>query len=353
MLLSSFSRALALATCLAPLAAMPCAATGPTKFVIRPITINGNTDFNATSINAAGTIVGTLYDNAASTQTAVEISNGTATALRNPGGSFGPFFPRVVDDAGDVLGYASNTGLGLTDMFLLQAGNFNSAYQAALVEPSDASGVPPLPLGLATNLKVSFDTIYSISGPIGTSYGRPPDYRSVPSQNRYTQVNSINKSGMVAGTAFSLNGISAVYTGKGKTFTTITPPNAKSVIGGYINDANTVAGSYADNANTWHGFTYTGGTVTTFDMPEANNRVTVTGINRSGRVVGVYTDSTGKQQHGFLWNGTTAYSFGKYRAANTVILAIGNKGGIVVSDQNDASTDSYRSESVICRGQGC
>ncbi len=350
--MSSLSREFALATCLTLLAAVPCAAATPVKFVIRPITISGNTDFNATSINAAGTIVGTLFNAKAGTQTAMEISGGIATALPNPGGAFGSFFPRVINDAGDVLGYASNTNLGLTDMFLFQSGNFNTAYQAALVEPSDASGAPPLPLGLTNNLKVSFNTIISMSAPIATNYGRPPHYHTVPAQSRYTHVNSVNSGGMVAGTAFSLNGISSVYTGKGTTFTTITPPNAKSVTGGYINDANTVAGSYEDNANAWHGFTYAGGAVTVFDMPEANTGVTVTGISRSGRVVGVYSDSTGKQ-HAFLWNGNSVYGFGKYPERDTVVIAIGSKHDMVVSAQDNAATNSYRSERVICRGQGC
>jgi probable HAF family extracellular repeat protein len=346
----SLLRAFALAGSAALLATASGAAAELAKFAIKPIAINGNSDFNATAINAAGTIVGALFD-ANGTETGMQISGGTATALPNPGEPFTTFFPRLIDDSGDILGYSNDPALGLTDMFLLQSGMFNTAYTYAVIEPGNATGVPPLPMGLTRNLKVSFNTILTLSAPVATHYGRPPHFQNVPQQDQYTQINSINSAGIVAGIAFSQSGPSAVYTGKGTAFTTITPPNAKSVMGGYINDANIVAGSFVDAANAWHGFTYAGGTVTTFDMPEANSRVTVTGINRAGRVVGVYTDSTGAQ-HAFLWNGSTVYSFGKYRAGHVVVTAIGNKGGMVVSEQ-DPRTGVYRSESVACRGQGC
>ena len=78
-------------------------------------------------------------------------------------------------------------------------------------------------------------------------------------------------------------------------------------------------------------FTYNGGEITTFDMPEAASRVTVTAMNRAGRVVGVYTDSTGAQ-HGFLWNGSLVSTFGKYPAGPPGRRR--NKGGMVVSEQN-------------------
>ncbi len=347
----SRSRALALTCSLALLATAPAATAQPARFAITPIVIDGNTDFDATSINAAGTIVGALFDTKTRTETGMQISGGTAAALPNPTEPFTTFYPRVIDDSGDVLGYSNDPTLGLTDMFLLQSGSFNTAYTYAVVEPGNATGVPPLPMGLAKNRKVSFNIILTLSAPVETNYGRPPKFHNVPRQDQYTQVNSINSAGIVAGIAFSQNGPSAVYTGKGTAFTTIMPPNAASVMGGYINDANTVAGSFVDTANAWHGFTYTGGKVTVFDMPQANSRVTVTGINRAGRVVGVYTDSTGAQ-HGFLWNGSTVYSFGHYRAGRAVTVAIGNKGGMVVSEQ-DPRTSLYRSESVTCRGQGC
>ncbi len=345
-----FLRAFALANALA-LPATAYAAAAPAKFAVRQIAINGNTDFDAASINAAGAIVGALFDAKAGTETGMEISGGTATALPNPGEPFTTFFPRVIDDAGDVLGYAADPGLGLTDMFLLQSGSFNSAYTHAVIEPGNASGVAPLPMSLTGNLKVSFNTILTLSAPVQTNYGRPPKYHNVPRQGEFTQINSVNRRGMVAGIAFSQSGPSAVYTGKGRAFATIAPPNAASVMGGYINDANTVAGSFVDAANAWHGFTYNGGKITVFDMPQASSRIAVTGINRAGRVVGVYTDSTGAQ-HGFLWTGSTVYSFGKYAAGRPVALAIGNSGGIVASEL-DPPTGLYRSDLVTCRGAGC
>ncbi len=348
----ALSQTLPLAAALAVLAAMPCAMAQTETFTVKPIKINGSTNFQATAINNSGDIVGVLYDASAGTQTAMEISGGVATPLANPGGSFGPFFPSQINDGGAVLGYASNSGLGSTEMFLLQSGTFNSAYEAPLVEPGNASGVPPLPLGLTDNLKVSFNTIYSISGPIGTSYGLPPKYHTVPAQNRFTHVNSVNASAMVAGTSYSLNGITAVYTGKDKKITIIMPPNAKSVYGGYINDANTVAGSFEDNDGAWHGFTYAAGTVTTFDMPEASTKVTVNAINRRGRVVGIYADSKGAQ-HAFQWNGTNVSTFGNYLKNAGVSAAISNKGKIVVWSASPGAAETFHSFLVVCRGAGC
>jgi probable HAF family extracellular repeat protein len=345
------SNALPLAA-LAIVAAVPCAFASAPHFTVTPIIIGGNSNFNATSVNSTGTVVGTLFDNTSGTVTGMQITGGTVTALPSPGGPFGPFNPRSINDLGDVLGFATNSGAGATDMFLLQSGTFNTAYQAPLVEPGNASSAPPLPIVLTNNLKVSFNTIISISGPIITHYGVPPNYHTVPQQNRFTHINSVNLSARVAGTAYSFNGISSVYTGKGKTFVTITPPNAKSVTGGYINDAGKVAGSFEDTAGAYHGFIYAAGNITTYDMPVASTSVTVNAINHEGRVVGVFTDSAGAQ-HAFRLSGTTVYTFGQYAGSDTVVVAIGNKGAMVVSDQSAQNPPVYQSETVTCSGRGC
>jgi hypothetical protein len=341
--------------CAAAQPARPCAAAQPASFTLTPISISGNADFDAVGINKSGTIVGTLFDTKAGTQTAMKIVHGkTAVALPNPDTSRGPFMPRAINDAGDVLGYAVNAQIGNTLMFLLQGTAFNTAYSVPLVQPGDAQTVPPLPISLTDNLVVSYNTIYSIDL-VSSSYGRPPKFHSVPPQNRSTHVNSVNASGMIAGISYSLNGITSVFTGRGKMFTAITPPNARNIVGGYINNAGTVAGSFEDNAGAWHGFTYAGGAVTVFDPPlaggAANSMVTVNAINSAGRVVGSYIDSTGAQ-HGFLANGTTAFSFGTYAGADAVSVAINSVGVMVAANQN-ANNSSYQSATVTCSGSGC
>lgn len=338
-------------------AAILCAAITPvvaqtTTFTSQKLSFAGNTNIFATAINASGTIVGTVFDNSAKTQFAFEIAAGTPTTLPNPGGAFGPFVPEEINDLGAILGYAKNSGVGITDLFLLKSASFDAAYQQPLVEPGNAQNDTPLPVSLSNNLKVSFDTIYSITGPIGTHYGLPPHFRTVPPQNRYTHVNSINNVGTVAGIAYSLSGITSVYYGSGKSFTTVVPSGAVSTFGGFINNAGTVAGSYRDAAGSWHGFTDTASTITTFDMPQPATRIAVSAINATGRVVGVFTDSTANQ-HAFLWNGTVATSFGHYAASDTVALAISNRGAIVVSRQLAASAPSYDSYLVHCHGPGC
>lgn len=328
------------------------AAAKQPQFGAKPIVINGNDDFNATSVNAKGVIVGTLFDPTTGAATAEQIQHGTATSLPNPGGSFGAFAPAVINDHGDILGSAKNSSEGLTEMFLLQGGNFNSTYEEPLVEPGDASNAPPLPLWLTNNLKVSFNVIVSISGPIGTDFGRPPHLHHVPPQNRFTHINSINESSTVAGTSYSFNGITAVYLGQGKTYTTITPPNAKNVLGGFVNDSGVLAGSFEDTSNAWHGFTWKNGSFTTFDIPGATGKVTADAINRQGRVVGVYVDSSGNQ-HAFLWNGSAVSTFGKFGASDAVTVAIGNTGIMALSDQANGNGTQYKSYRVICSGTGC
>ena len=335
-------------------AAMPAFAQS-TSLRARLMTLQGDDNINATSVNTKGVIVATVYAGITDAPSGVKIDGKIVTALPAPTG-WGALNPRVINDKGDILGWARHAGSGAlngTDMFLLQSGSFNTAYQSTLIEPgSNISGDMPLPMALTNNLKVSFNTLYSLSGPVGTSYGKPPHFKSVPPLNRFVHVNSINESGMVAGVSYSFSGISSVFEGVAGNFSTVAPPNASRVAGGWLNASGTLAGSFEDTSGAWHGFVYQAGAYTVFDMPEAASTISVNAINDSGRVVGSFIASNGTQR-GFLYNGSVVTAFGRFPGSDTLTLAIGNGGAILLSDEIPASEPKFLSYKVSCAGSGC
>src|SRR5947207_13881887 len=90
------------------------------------------------------------------------------------------------------------------------------------------------------------------------------------------------------------------------TFFSVTDPFAKpgnnTVVSG-INATGQIVGLYTDSLNKTHGFLYTAGTYVTLDVPGATFTDAL-GINSSGQIVGVFVDSNFKG-HSFLFsNGT-------------------------------------------------
>jgi probable HAF family extracellular repeat protein len=324
-----------------------------TKFTTRQIIIAGDDNVQATSINNPGTIVGTLYAGITDAPSGIAINGKTVTTLPAPGGSFGVLYPRAINDNGDILGWARGSIEGNADVFLLQGGTYNTAYQATVIEPGgNANAFLPDPMGLTAKDQVFFNIIVSLSGPIGTQYGRPPHYRSVPSFGRFTVLQSIDSSGIVAGTAFSFNGVRTMFMGRGKNFATVLPPGSTNTAGGFLNNKGALAGSYRDSVG-WHAFVYQGGNYTSFDMPEAAGTVAVTGINNKGRVVGTYTSVANGNIYGFLYNGSTVSSFGKYGGTDNVSVTLNDQGAMVVTRQIQSREPKYLSYRVSCSGTGC
>ena len=341
----------AITATLAAAIAAPFAAHAQTAFHLHPIIVSGNADIDATAINKAGTIVGTLFDTTSNTQSGIALQNGTVTTLAAPySGSAAPI-PRAINDQGDILGYAYE---GVPPhMFLLQGGKYNPNADITLVIEQQA-GPPPLPIGLNRNDAVFYTIIFGLQDPTDPIYGRLAKLHSMPRLMRYQTAHSINNAGMLAGTTFYGNG-SAAFVGKAKKFIELLPPGAKTATGGFVNNLDTVAGAYADSTNTQHGFTYQNGAYTSFDMPEPAQpySVAVTGINDSGRVVGTYTSQATGKQHAFLYNGTAVTAFGKFSRADFITVSINAGGAILLSRQIQQSATNYKSYRVTCDGNGC
>ena len=327
-------------------------AQAQTTFAARRLSVAGNTDLDATAINDHDDIVATLFDTANNTQSGVILHHGTVTTLPNPYGSSGPAIPQAINSRGDVLGYTYEGYEPI--MFLWQAGKYNgSASQIALVIEQQA-GPQPLPIGLNAADAVFYTIITGQQNPTDPIYGKLAHLRSMPYIERNQTAHSINRAGMIAGNAF-YQSQSEVFVGKGKNFTTLLPSGAQSAEGGFVNDMEQVAGIYTDSLNVQHGFVWHSGAYTRFDLPETAQPYTanVTGINDSGRVVGVYTSSSTGMVRAFLYNGTVASAFGGYNSQDVVSVAINNNGTMLVADQIGSSSIDVASYRVTCTGSGC
>ncbi|MGZ3557694.1 MAG: hypothetical protein ACXU97_01170 [Thermodesulfobacteriota bacterium] len=104
----------------------------------------------------------------------------------------------------------------------------------------------------------------------------------------------------------------------------INVPGASSTTVWGINDSGAIVGLYSDSGGV-HGFLYAGGSFTTFYGLSSNTQPH--GINNSGAIVGNYWDSTGT--HGFLYAGGSFTTINFPDAHNTWAQAINDSGDIV------------------------
>jgi probable HAF family extracellular repeat protein len=351
-------RKIALLAALSAGAPMLSAQAQTAKFHLKQLLVAGDDNVQATAINDSGVIVGTVYAGITDVGTGIEIVGNKITTLPAPSTVFTAFNPRAINAAGDIFGWGRNPGLGNAQSFLLQGGTYNTAYEQNVILPSNiAAHVVPQVMGLTDSDEIFFNTITSLSGPLLTQYGIPPNFMSAPPGNRYTLIQSINNAGTIAGTAFSFSGIRTMFEGQGTNFNAVLPPGSINTLGGFLNNTGAIAGSYVDASHVYHGFVYQSGTYTTFDMPVAASEVSVTGINDSGRVVGYYTSGKKPKIHAFLYNGTTVSTFGVFPQFNNVNVVINNSGVMAVSSQwpdlGNGPNNKYVSYRVTCSGAGC
>ena len=352
------SRKIALLAALAACAPGFSAHAKTTRFSLKQLLVAGDDNVQATAINDSGVIVGTVYTGITDAATGISIVGNTTTLLPAPSSVTPAFYPRAINANGDIFGWGRLTGSAAAQSYLLQGTTYNTAYQRPVIEPSNiAADVVPPPMGLTSKGEIFFNTIYSLSGPVGTSYGIPPHFRQYPSMNRFNTIESINNDGIVAGTSFSFSGLRTMYEGQGKNFTQVLPPGSINTLGGFLNNKGAIAGSYIDSTNAYHGFVFQSGTYTTFDMPEAASKVFVTGFSDKGRVVGYYVSVTNPHIHAFLYNGTTVSSFGSFPQYNNVDVVINNHALMAVSSQwpylGNGPINKYVSYRVTCSGVGC
>ena len=103
-------------------------------------------------------------------------------------------------------------------------------------------------------------------------------------------------------------------------------PGAPLTISAGDNDAGQVVGFFQSPTGN-HGFVYTAGTFTQFDVPGAQHTMAAD-INNTGQIVGNYVDSDGFQ-HGFLDSGGTFSTIDVPFANWTDILGMNDLGQIV------------------------
>jgi probable HAF family extracellular repeat protein len=328
------------------------AASSP--IALKRIAIGGNANLQAFAINNHDSIAVTLYDSSSTALGSVVLRGNTATTLPQPNSAFGPPQAQAIDDQGRVLVWARNPNTGVVTMFLYANGAYDPSYDETLEAPlSNNANSPPNPFGFGGANEVFFTYFISFSEPTDGSYGKPSHIRQVPTQATFNTIDSMNKSGIVAGTSYGLSGQGIVFVGAKKDFITLAPPSAKSVIGGYINDSGMVAGTFEDTSGVRHGYVYQSGAYTIFDMPEAASAIAVTAINNNGRVVGTYEGSADGMEHAFLYNGTTVTPFGTWKGYDTPAVAINDKGKMVVRVIKEGKSITYESYRATCTGTAC
>ncbi len=117
-----------------------------------------------------------------------------------------------------------------------------------------------------------------------------------PSGVNGTSPLAINDSGDIVGMSYtSMGGQSFPYSGGSGTFTTLVDPQSGATYYNYvngINDSGVAVGTYIDSSLISHGFSYSNGSYTTIDDPNAPHGTVLNGINNNGDIVGYDVGST-------------------------------------------------------------
>jgi hypothetical protein len=141
----------------------------------------------------------------------------------------------------------------------------------------------------------------------------------------------INNAGMSVGGYTDSSGVGHGYILKGKAFTKLDDPNAKTGTTGASNiqyNGTAVVGAYTNSAGVGVGFLYKGGKFTDVPGPKGNKGTAANAINDTGAIVGNYADSAGVI-HGFLLKSGKYTTLTVPGGLGTVATGINNKGTIV------------------------
>lgn len=208
-----------------------------------------------------------------------------------------------INNSGEMVGGYGTTSSGLGFGWADSGGNFSQII------------VPGTNYTLASGV--------NSSGTIaGSSYiGGAPWNGFVDSNGVYTKidstqtgavstlVNGINNAGALVGEITYNSTLSGPHTGfldVGGVFTTIQPLGAISSDAEGINKSGEIVGGFTDSSGVSYGFLYAGGKYTTIDVPGSSSTNAV-GINNAGEIVGSAT--FGSTTDGFLFTGTSYITF--------------------------------------------
>ena len=328
-----------------------------TKLVLTPIEVGGNVNVQATSISDKGLVTAVLYPTGASAGTGLVIDGSNVTTLPPPDSGTNGVYPIQINDDGKVLGWNGEAPYAIPHLFRysMKTGSYRPSHGIILNKTYTNHGAV-FPLGENSHNDIFINVIVGLNAPVENEYGPIRALQVAPFEGRVSILQSMNNSGVVAGNALEAESdASQVFVGSGSNFIYLTPPGSQSTTGGYVNDSNNVAGAYTDAAGAQHGFVYSAGQYTTFDMPESATGITVTGFNNNGRVVGSYTSTTDSMEHGFIYNGSTVTSIGSFATTGLISVELNKRSDMVLtinSSRNDESPD-YLSYQVSCKGPGC
>ena len=318
-----------------------------TQFTIHQITLPGATSVDATAISDDSAVLGNETD--ANGEHGFLFSQRKLTLLPStvPNCSVSAaIYPSSINRRGVIAG--AEICAGLTTTFLYYNGSYLQRYTGM------GTGSRRLYVGLKENGTIVFNRLADSGRYDAYIFRRWP--RRIADARKFSIVHSINAHGTPAGTTFKGCGIEGhcVFFGSVHNsytrFRTIYPPGAVTASGGYINDHGQVAGTYSTSqGGPLSGFVYSGSQYATFNMPGRADELVLSGMNDSGRVVGVYATSGGPQ-HAFLYNGSTVTNIADYPAGDQIGMSINRHGVIILADSTGSTTTSYK---IHCTGSGC
>jgi hypothetical protein len=332
-----------------------CAAQ--TKLVLTQIEVGGNVNVQATSISDKGLITAVLYPAGSSAGTGLVIDGSNVITLPSPDAGTNGVYPMQINDTGKVLGWNGEAPYAIPHLFRYSLNK--AAYRPShgiILNKTYTNHGAVFPLGEDSRGDIFINVIVGLNAPVENEYGPINALQVAPFEGRAAIIQSMNDSGVVAGDALEgESDASQVFVGSGSNFMYLTPPGSQSTKGGYVNDSNNVAGTYTDAAGAVHGFVYSAGQYTTFDMPEAATGITVTGFNNEGRAVGSYTSTADGMEHGFIYNGSTVTSIGSFATDGLISVELNKRSDMVLTINSSRNNESpnYLSYQVSCKGPGC
>jgi hypothetical protein len=155
----------------------------------------------------------------------------------------------------------------------------------------------------------------------------------------FTQPNGINDAGVIVGVwgtslySVDIHGFKLA----GKSYTSFDYPGATegtTAIG--INKSGDIVGDWSDNTTTEHGFLLSKGVFTSIDVPGAYYTI-AWGINNSGEIAGWY-GLTASDSHGFIYSKGTFTTFDYPGGYSQNYVADINDSGVIIGGYGDTTT---------------